>query len=84
MPSESASSSLVGPDVARALADDVGPQVLNPPSTLVIVIATDGTVTLTEFGHTSAEALVELTRGRRMIASGRCTRARRRGCLGFS
>jgi thiol-disulfide isomerase/thioredoxin len=49
-------------DVARALADAFGPNVLNPPATPIIVIGTDGKVTLTPFGEKSAEQLVDLAR----------------------
>lgn len=49
-------------DVARALADAFGPNVLNPPATPIIVIGTDGKVTLTPFGEKSAEQLVEIAR----------------------
>lgn len=46
--------------VARALAAEFGDQVLNPPSTPVVVIGTDGKVTLTEFGHKTSDELVAL------------------------
>jgi hypothetical protein len=49
-------------DVARALADAFGPNVLNPPATPVIVIGTDGRVSLTPFGEKSAEELLEYAR----------------------
>lgn len=49
-----------GTDLSRALADAFGAQVLSPPSTPVIVIGTDGTVTLTEFGHKSQARIQEL------------------------
>ncbi len=51
---------VAGPDVARALADDFGSQVLNPPSTPMIVIGSDGTITLTDFGHKSVDTIVQL------------------------
>jgi len=51
---------IAGVDLSRALADAFGAQVLSPPSTPVIVIGTDGTVTLTEFGHKSQERIAEL------------------------
>ncbi len=47
-------------DVLRALADEFGNQVLSPPSTPLIVVGTDGTVTLTEFGPKSVDRIVEL------------------------
>jgi thiol-disulfide isomerase/thioredoxin len=46
--------------VARALAAEFGDQVLNPPSTPVVFIGTDGRVTLTEFGHKSRDELIAL------------------------
>jgi thiol-disulfide isomerase/thioredoxin len=49
-------------DVSRALADEFGDLVLNPPATPIMVIGTDGTVTLTEWGHKSTEDLVGLAR----------------------
>jgi thiol-disulfide isomerase/thioredoxin len=49
-------------DVARALAAEFGDQVLNPPSTPMIVIGTDGRVTFAEFGHKSVARVVELAR----------------------
>ncbi|MBA3797130.1 MAG: redoxin domain-containing protein [Chloroflexi bacterium] len=51
---------IAGVDLSRALADAFGAQVLSPPSTPVIVIGTDGSVTLTEFGHKSQERIAEL------------------------
>ncbi len=51
---------IAGVDLSRALADAFGAQVLSPPSSPVIVIGTDGTVTLTEFGHKSQERIAEL------------------------
>ncbi len=47
-------------DLARALAAEFGDQVLSPPSTPIIVVGTDGTVTLTEFGHKSVDRILEL------------------------
>lgn len=47
-------------DFLRALNDEFGSQVLSPPSTPIIVVGTDGTVTLTEFGHKSVDRIVEL------------------------
>jgi thiol-disulfide isomerase/thioredoxin len=49
---------IAGKDVARALAADFGDQVLNPPSTPMIIVGTDGTVTLTEFGIKSSDDIV--------------------------
>jgi thiol-disulfide isomerase/thioredoxin len=51
---------VAGADVARALAADFGDQFLNPPSTPMLIIGTDGTVTRTEFGHKSADDIVAL------------------------
>lgn len=53
---------IAGRDVARALAADFGDQVLNPPSTPMILIGTDGQVTLTAFGPKSADTVVQLAR----------------------
>jgi thiol-disulfide isomerase/thioredoxin len=53
---------IAGREVARGLAEQFGDQVLNPPSTPVILIGTDGQVTLTEFGHKSPEEIVQLAR----------------------
>jgi hypothetical protein len=44
-------------ELARALVADFGDQVLNPPSTPMVVVGTDGTVTLTPFGKKSADDL---------------------------
>jgi thiol-disulfide isomerase/thioredoxin len=44
-------------DLARALVAEFGDQVLNPPVTPMIVIGTDGTVTLTPFGKKSQDDL---------------------------
>jgi thiol-disulfide isomerase/thioredoxin len=51
---------IAGTDLSRALADAFGAQVLSPPSTPVVVLGTDGTVTLTEFGHKSQARIQEL------------------------
>ena len=53
---------IAGRDVARGLSEEFGDQVLNPPSTPVILIGTDGRVTLTEFGHKSPAEIVALAR----------------------
>jgi thiol-disulfide isomerase/thioredoxin len=47
-------------DLSRALAADFGDQVLNPPSTPIVVVAPDGRVFLTEFGHKSVDRIREL------------------------
>jgi thiol-disulfide isomerase/thioredoxin len=49
-------------DVARALAADFGDQFLNPPSTPIVVIGADGSVTRTDFGQKSSEEIVALAR----------------------
>lgn len=51
---------IAGATVARALAAEFGDQVLNPPSTPIVFIGTDGQVTLTEFGYKSPDELVSL------------------------
>ena len=51
---------IAGVDVARALAADFGDQILNPPSTPMVIVGTDGTVTRTEFGHKSVDEIVDL------------------------
>jgi hypothetical protein len=51
---------VAGRDVSRALAADFGDLVLSPPSTPIIVIGTDGRITLTDYGHKSVEALLAL------------------------
>jgi thiol-disulfide isomerase/thioredoxin len=51
---------IAGKDVARALAGEFGDQFLNPPSTPMLIISADGTVTRTEFGHKSVDDLVSL------------------------
>lgn len=49
--------------LARALADEFGDQVLNPPATPMVVIGTDGQVTLTPYGRSkSPDEVVELAR----------------------
>jgi thiol-disulfide isomerase/thioredoxin len=53
---------IAGTAVARALAAEFGDQVLNPPSTPVVFIGTDGRVTLTAFGHKSPDEIVALAR----------------------
>lgn len=49
-------------DVARALAAEFGDLILNPPSTPIVMIGTDGRVTLTRFGQKSADDIVDLAR----------------------
>ena len=49
-------------DMARSLADDFGDQVLNPPSTPMILVGRDGRVTLTDYGHKSPDEIVALAR----------------------
>ncbi len=49
-------------DVARALAAEFGDQVLNPPSTPMILIGADGRVTLTAFGQKRVDEVVALAR----------------------
>ena len=49
-------------DVARALAAEFGDQFLNPPSTPMLVVGTDGTVTRTDFGHKSPDTIVALAK----------------------
>lgn len=51
-------------EVSRALAEEFGDLFLNPPATPIAVIGTDGTVTLTDYGHKSTSELVELARAR--------------------
>lgn len=51
---------VAGVDVSRALAAEFGDRVLSPPSTPIVVVGTDGRVTLTEFGHKSVDRIVEL------------------------
>jgi thiol-disulfide isomerase/thioredoxin len=53
---------IAGRETARALAVEFGDQVLNPPSTPIILVGTDGRITLTDFGHKSSETIVELAR----------------------
>lgn len=51
---------IAGDDVARALAADFGDQFLNPPSTPMLIVGTDGTVTQTAYGHKDVDELVAL------------------------
>jgi thiol-disulfide isomerase/thioredoxin len=49
-----------GIPVARALAEEFGANILNPPLTPIVIVSTDGTATLTEYGRKSAEEIVAL------------------------
>jgi len=51
-------------DIATALAADFGNLVLSPPSTPIIVIAPDGSVELTDFGHKSVDEIIALAKAR--------------------
>ncbi len=51
---------VAGKAVARALAEEFGDQFLNPPSTPMLIVGTDGTVTRTDFGHKSPKEIVAL------------------------
>ena len=51
---------VAGKDVARALAAEFGAQFLNPPSTPMLVVGADGTVTRTNFGHKNSDEIVAL------------------------
>lgn len=51
---------IAGGEVARALAADFGDQFLNPPATPMLVVGINGAVTLTDFGHKSADDIVAL------------------------
>jgi hypothetical protein len=51
---------IAGAQVARDLAAEFGDQVLNPPSTPMILVGVDGRVTLTDFGHKSPDEIVAL------------------------
>jgi hypothetical protein len=53
---------IAGRETARALAEEFGDQVLNPPSTPMILIGTDGRITLTDFGHKSPDTVLQLAR----------------------
>jgi thiol-disulfide isomerase/thioredoxin len=48
---------------ARALVDEFGDQMVNPPATPMILIGSDGRITLTPFGHKSATDVVQLAYG---------------------
>lgn len=51
---------IAGRDVSRDLAAEFGDQILSPPSTPIVVIAPDGRVTLTRFGHKSVDDILAL------------------------
>jgi thiol-disulfide isomerase/thioredoxin len=51
---------VAGREVARALAADFGDQILNPPSTPVVVISPSGRVTLTGYGPKSVDDIAAL------------------------
>lgn len=53
---------VVPAEVARSLAEDFGNQFLSPPSTPMVIVGADGTVTLTPFGQKSSDELVALAR----------------------
>jgi thiol-disulfide isomerase/thioredoxin len=50
------------PALLRALADEYGIGVLDPPATPIIIVASDGSARLVEVGIKPAERLVELAR----------------------
>ena len=56
---------VAGRDLSRALAADFGDQVLNPPSTPVVLISPSGRVTLTPFGGKSVDQIVSLVEDHR-------------------
>jgi hypothetical protein len=49
-------------DLARALADEFGDQMLNPPSTPMVLIGSDGRITLTPYGPKSTDDVLRLAR----------------------
>ena len=51
---------IASPELLRFLADRFGDRVLLPPETPVVVVAPDGTATLTEHGIKRADRLLEL------------------------
>lgn len=51
---------VAGTDASRALADEFGDLVLNPPGTPMIVTSPDGRATLTEFGQKSGDRIIAL------------------------
>lgn len=53
---------VAGIPVARALAEEFGAQILNPPLTPIIIVSTDGSATLTDYGRHTSEEIVALAR----------------------
>ena len=51
---------VAGIPVARALAEEFGAQILNPPLTPIVIVSTDGTATLTDYGRKSSKEIVAL------------------------
>lgn len=49
-------------ELARALADEFGDQMLNPPSTPMVLIGSDGRITLTPYGPKSLDDVLRLAR----------------------
>jgi hypothetical protein len=54
---------VAGIPVARALAEEFGANILNPPLTPIVIVGTDGVATLTDYGVKSADDLVSLATG---------------------
>jgi thiol-disulfide isomerase/thioredoxin len=48
------------PELLRLMSDDLGDVVLDPPATPIVVVGTDGSVTLAELGIKSSDRLVAL------------------------
>ncbi len=53
---------IAGIPVSRALAEEFGANVLNPPLTPIVIVGTDGVGTLTAHGPKSSEQVVALVR----------------------
>ncbi len=53
---------IAGIPVARALAEEFGANMLNPPLTPIVIVGTDGIGTLTAYGAKSSEQIVMLVR----------------------
>lgn len=53
---------VAGIPVARALAEEFGANMLNPPLTPIVIVGTDGIGTLTEHGPKSSEQIVALVK----------------------
>lgn len=51
-------------EIAAALAAEFGNLVLSPPSTPIIVVGSDGSVVLTEFGHKSVDEIIDMAKAR--------------------